>query len=225
MPQPFFSTARGLLLSPREMFSQLRTESLGSAFRYLLLTLAIFVIFTAISRIMLLARIYTPQDSIGIIAILVAAGTIEAIMNFIYGTFGALMVGIWLHFWSFLLGARRGIGETIRAAFYAFTPVGLFGWIPLFAGTLFFGGFSLFGIEKSPGFIRYSTLAVIGTEILLVAWAFLIATYGIAGFQQIPENRAKVAGLMSFLIPLGLGIAGIIYLFSAYPFLWTLFFP
>ncbi len=34
-----------------------------------------------------------------------------------------LFNGIWLHFWSYLFGARQGIHRTVQVAFYAATPV------------------------------------------------------------------------------------------------------
>ena len=215
MAPPFLATARGLLFSPRKTFSGLRTEEIESAFTYFLGILAIFVILMVLSRIVLLWALFIFL-SFGVLNLLaLIEAIVETIVTVIAGVIGTVITGVWIHLWVYLLGGRRGITETLRATFYAFTPVGLFGWIPpLFAGTALLGSISLPGWGGFPGLFGIGIIAVVVVEILLLAWGFLIAVFGVTGFQGMPEGKAANAVLIAFLIPLVLAIAGFIFLLS-----------
>ncbi|WP_054848412.1 hypothetical protein [Methanoculleus chikugoensis] len=43
-----------------------------------------------------------------------------------------LLVGVWLHIWVYIFGGRRGIGQTLKAAMYSYTPpFYIIAWIPI----------------------------------------------------------------------------------------------
>jgi hypothetical protein len=48
----------------------------------------------------------------------------------------SVIIGLWLHLWAYIFGAKKGLHQTLKTVFYAGTPNYLLGWIP-FIGIIF----------------------------------------------------------------------------------------
>jgi hypothetical protein len=47
------------------------------------------------------------------------------------GIIDAFIAGLWIHLWVYIVGGRKGVGQTIKAVLYGATPYCLLGWIPI----------------------------------------------------------------------------------------------
>jgi hypothetical protein len=207
MPKTFLGIARGLLFSPRKTFPELRHLTIGSAFAYFLITLAISVILTAAAQFLFMAAIMFSFLG-GTLLVYALVGVLaQVVIGFIGGAIGAVITGAWIHLWVYVFGGRRGIGETLRVVFYAYTPVGLFGWIPILLAGL--SGLLMLGFS---GFLGWGIILMVVILLAILAWGFLITAFGITDFQDMPESKASNAVLVSFVIPLILALVAIFFL-------------
>jgi hypothetical protein len=74
---------------------------------------------------------YLPPETLS----LAAMGPLLAVVLFIAvlvgGIIGAFIDGLWIHLWVYIVGGRKGVGQTIKAVMYGATPYCLLGWIPI----------------------------------------------------------------------------------------------
>jgi hypothetical protein len=105
---------RAFLTSPSQAFAAEQKSSLGEAFKYM-----------AVSAIIVSAMS-------GLIAFF--GGPLAVIVILVSVYFGQLIGGtVWgliFHVFAYLLGARQGLHQTLKAVYYAGTPHYILGWIP-----------------------------------------------------------------------------------------------
>lgn len=141
----FWEKTKGFLLSPTETFNNVKEEGWGGSISYFAKWLIIWailltIIFAALIvwiRGMLVswADLYPEID----IAQLTAwfdlfAGPMVigfGIAAVISGLIGILVGSLWMHIWVYIVGGRKGVGQTIKAMAYGSTPTLLLGWIPI----------------------------------------------------------------------------------------------
>ena len=128
---------RGFLFSPSETFDASKEDTIGDALKYFAVILLIPAVLVAIivavgfSLILGMFSQYLPSETIS----LAAMGPLLAVVFFIAvlvgGIIGAFIDGLWLHLWVYIVGGRKGVGQTIKAVMYGATPYCLLGWIPI----------------------------------------------------------------------------------------------
>lgn len=126
-----------------------------------------------------------------------------------FSLYGAMIMAAFLgsailHASSVLMGAKKGLGQTMKAVFFGMTPTLLFGWIPGIG--IFFGFWSLvlevLGLKNLHGIKSGAALgsvilavAMIFVLLVLIAFGSLVSTagYGSLGAPGIAGNLfAKV---------------------------------
>lgn len=132
MAGSFIESVKGFLLQPVETFQSHRGATLGEALKYYIILL---VIFAVLSALLALAGITGLAAMMGMGLGAGAAGAVGSVMVLIGaivgGIIGVLIGGVILHIFVYIVGGRKGIGQTIKALAYAETPVLLLGWIPI----------------------------------------------------------------------------------------------
>ncbi|RCV62954.1 hypothetical protein C5S53_16335 [Methanophagales archaeon] len=128
---------RGFLFSPSETFDASKEDTIGDALKYFAVILLIPAVLVAIivavgfSLILGMFSQYLPPETLS----LAAMGPLLAVVFFIAvlvgGIIGAFIDGLWLHLWVYIVGGRKGVGQTIKAVMYGATPYCLLGWIPI----------------------------------------------------------------------------------------------
>lgn len=167
---------KGFLFSPSDTFDASREDSLGDAFKYFVVILAIYAVLSAIIAAVAFSMIAgmfgmfgVPQMPFG-----AAAGPLAAVGVFIAaligGIIGIFIGGVWLHIWVYLVGGRNGIGETIKAVIYGMTPSLLLGWIPIV------------------GFIAG-------------IWALIVEIIGVRQLHDLTTGKAVLAVIIAIVIP------------------------
>lgn len=114
--------AKSFLLEPTKAYKKEAKSSLGEAFKFLLLLNIPYSILFGLG--------------IGLISWNPIAAAGAAVGAFIMMIIFPLIGGLILHIFAFLFGAKKGFEQTLKAVFYAETPVLLLGWIP-FIGPIF----------------------------------------------------------------------------------------
>ncbi len=109
---------KGLLLDPTETLNNLREEPIESACVFFI---AIAVISTVLTAIISLLNPIMANAAY--------------LLGYLVGTFVGLIIGlviatIILHIFVYICGGRKGLGQTLKAVIYSYTPVAIIGWIP-----------------------------------------------------------------------------------------------
>ena len=112
-------------------------------------------------------------------------GFVTFLSFYIFGILGNLALGLWLHLWAFVFGAR-GIGKTLSIVFLGSTPSYLIGWIPqigifrlvLLAWSfgLYYLGFRALGLAQKKAAPAIIISLALGLAIL-VALSYLAFSY------------------------------------------------
>lgn len=127
MNGPFLENVKGFLLSPVVTFRQSGTDAPAAVFLYLGVLLLINAI---LSTLVALAIGFGSMQPPGL-----PAGMPTSVAVFIFVLIGGFILTLigaaWVHIFTYLLGGRRGIMQTLAATVYASTPGHLFSWIPL----------------------------------------------------------------------------------------------
>jgi len=128
---------KGFLFSPSETFDASKEDSLGDAFKYYIVILLILAVLVAIVGAVAFQLIWgtfaasLPPDALS----LAGMGPLLAVVIFIAvlvgGIIGAFIDGLWIHLWVYIVGGRKGVGQTIKAVLYGATPYCILGWIPI----------------------------------------------------------------------------------------------
>ncbi len=118
--------AKGFLLAPVETFQSSKTDEPVLVFTYLSVLLLIDAILSSVIAMFVVPLLPGLTDlPIGIP--LRAIGFLEVFIGSIIIT---IIFSVWLHFWVYILGGRKGLMQTVYAFVYGGTPWMLFGWIP-----------------------------------------------------------------------------------------------
>jgi hypothetical protein len=138
----------GFLWGPSENFDAVKEDTFGDAIKYYL---PLLVLFSALFAVVTAAILLNPMvqgivsDMSSMLPEACPIGLLLTLLNqfdmltlggglfigaLIGGIVGILILGIWLHIWTYAFGGRRGLTQTIKALMYSATPFFLLGWIP-----------------------------------------------------------------------------------------------
>ena len=138
LKEDIFEKAKNFLLNPKAAFDAESKSSVIDAIKYSFIWLFIVgilsAIVTGIFGNMLLKLVTTIP---GGVEPTITAGMIITtfISSWIGGIIVLLILGVWLHIWAYLLGAKQKLENTIKIVLYGNTPSYVLGWIP-FASTI-----------------------------------------------------------------------------------------
>jgi len=173
---------KGFLFSPSKTFDNSKEDTLGDAFKYFVVILAIFAVIVAVLIAVLFSLFAGMLGMLGVpmMPLGAAMGPLLAVGFFILvlvgGIIGVFIDGLWLHLWVYLVGGRNGIGETIKAVMYGATPSLILGWIPIVG--------SVAGI-----------------------WALIVGIIGVRQLHELSTGKAVLAVIIAIAIPLIVYIA------------------
>ena len=182
---------KGFLFSPSATFDNSKEDTLGDAFKYFIVILAIYavivtiIVAVALSAILNFLATSLPPGTLPPEAIMFGAGggavfaVTSFIQAFIGGIIGVFIVGLWTHIWVYLVGGRKGIEQTIKTLMYAMTPQYLFVWIP----------------------------------VVNLIWALIVGIIGIRQLHELSTGKAVLAVITAIVVPaiiLGAIIAALI---------------
>ena len=171
---------KGFLFSPSATFDASKEDTIGDAFKYFIVILAIYavivtiIVAVALSWILNFLATTLPPGTLPPRAALMfgaGGGAVFAVTSFIQvfigGIIGVFIVGLWTHIWVYLVGGRKGIEQTIKALMYGYTPGYLFVWIP----------------------------------VVNVIWALIVGAIGIRQLHELSTGKAVLAVLIAIAIP------------------------
>ncbi|RLG32039.1 hypothetical protein DRN97_08350 [Methanosarcinales archaeon] len=173
---------KGFLFSPSDTFDASKEDTIGDAFKYFVVILAIFAVIVSV-LIAVLFSLFSGMlgmSGIPMMALGAAMGPLLAVGAFICvlvgGIIGVFIDGLWLHIWVYLVGGRNGVGQTIKALMYGSTPSCLLGWLPV-----------------------VNTIALI--------WALIVGTIGVRQLHELSTGKAVLAVIIAIAIPLIIYVA------------------
>lgn len=175
---------KGFLFNPSDTFNASRGDTIGDAFKYFVVILAIYAVLSAILVAVAFSLFAGMLSMFGVPAMpfgaamgpLVGVGVFVAMI--IGGIIAVLISGLWLHIWVYLVGGRNGVGQTINAVIYGQTPYLLLGWIPII-------------------------------NFIALLWALIVEIIGVRQLQVLSTGKAVLAVILALLIPaiiVGIGI-------------------
>jgi len=182
---------KGFLFSPSQTFDASKDDTLGDAFTYFLIILAIYAILMAIIATVAFSLLSGLMTTLGVpvpigptLGPLVGVGLFIAAL--IVGIIGIFVGGFWLHLWVYLLGGRNGVVQTLKAGFYGSTPYLILGWIPLINVITIIWGLSVavIGIRQLHGFSTGK--AVLAMILAIVVPAILLSMLLLAFMPLMP---------------------------------------
>ena len=106
---------KGFLFSPSKTFDNSKEDTLGDAFKYFVVILAIFAVIVAVLIAVLFSLFAGMLGMLGVpmMPLGAAMGPLLAVGFFIFalvgGIIGVFIDGLWLHLWVYLVGGRNGI--------------------------------------------------------------------------------------------------------------------
>jgi len=168
---------KGFLVSPSKTFDDSKEDTVGDAFKYFIVILAIFAVIVAVLIAVLFSLFAAMLGMLGVPAMPFGAamGPLLAVASFIFlliaGIIAVFISGLWLHIWVYLVGGRKGIGQTIKAVTYGMTPYCLLGWIPVV------------------GFIAG-------------IWALIVEIIGVRQLHELSTGKAALAVIIAIAIAL-----------------------
>ena len=169
---------KGFLFSPSTTFDASKGDTLGDAFKYFVIILAIYAILIAIIAAVafsllagLLEMFSVPMAVPWGAAMGPAAAVIFFIAAVIGGIIGIIISGLWLHIWVYLVGGREGLEKTIIAIVYGQTPYLLLGWIPII-------------------------------NFIALIWTLVVEIVGIRQLHEFTTGKAVIAVILALIIPL-----------------------
>ncbi|MHC1577098.1 MAG: YIP1 family protein [Candidatus Methanospirareceae archaeon] len=168
---------KGFLFSPSETFDRSKEDTLGDAFKYFVVILAVFAAILAVLVAVafslyagMFGMLGAPRMAFGT----AVAGPLLALVFFVctlvVWTFSVFISGLWLHLWVFLVGGRNGVEQTLKAVIYGETPSLLLGWIP-----------------------------VLG--VVAAIWTLVVEAVGVRQLHELSTGRAVLAVVLAVVIP------------------------
>ncbi|MDI6898888.1 MAG: YIP1 family protein [Methanolinea sp.] len=171
MSESVLNKIRGFLFSPSLSFRRAKDEEAGDTITYLII-LAVFyslmgtlltVLEISIHPFAVLSSLHPgPAEALLIVSLIVVILVFTLIM--------AVVFGLFLHIFVYLVGGRKGVWQTEKAVFYSLTPVFVLGWIPLI-------GIIVGGI-----------------------WSIVLGVIGIRELQGVSDTKAAIAMIVAIVI-------------------------
>jgi hypothetical protein len=119
--------AMDFIKAPGKSFDSVKGKKLGEAFRFMLVVSIPFAVLNGI--VGGLTTDYISAGLEGVVAFpLLVAGTMVG--SYVGIVVFLTLFGLWLHFWVYIFGARKGLEQTIKSVYYGYSPSYLLGWIP-----------------------------------------------------------------------------------------------
>jgi hypothetical protein len=159
----------------RALYSS-KEDSLGSAFKYFIVILAIFAVLIAIVAAVAFSMLMGSLEALGVPTRPLDAFSGPSVAALVFALVlvgGAIVVfiaGLWTHIWVYLVGGRKGVRETIKGLMYGLTPGGLLGWIPI-------------------------------VDIAGVIWALIDWIIGVRQLHELSTGKAVLAVIITLAIP------------------------
>ncbi|MBL7160813.1 MAG: YIP1 family protein [Candidatus Aenigmarchaeota archaeon] len=113
---------KGFLFEPSSAFKREQKTTVGAAFKYMLILSIVSAVLGGIVTSALAGNVVMLVGSI--------------VMLYVVFIIGTTILGIILHIFAFIVGARGGFGQTLKAVYYGATPNMLLSWIP-YIGFIF----------------------------------------------------------------------------------------
>jgi hypothetical protein len=168
---------KGFLFSPSATFDASKEDTLGDAFTYFVVILAIYAILMAIIATVVFSLISGMLGMFGVPLAMpfgAAMGPVVGVAFFIAaivgGIIGILIGGLWLHLWVYLLGGRNGVVQTLKAGIYGSTPYLILGWIPLI-------------------------------NVIAMIWGLIVEIIGVRQLQGFSTGKAVLAFILAIIVP------------------------
>ena len=157
-----FDKAKLFLCDPAKAFKKEQKTSLGDAFKYFLTLGVVLAVLGGIA--------------IGIVTGSALTTVVSIVTIYVVTLASAVISGIILHIFAYLLGARKGLEQTMKTMLYAHTPFLILGWIP-FIGIIFWLWKSVLNILGLIYLQKMRTWrAILAVVIpLIIKWALLVA--------------------------------------------------
>ncbi len=176
--------AREFLGDPSKGFDLYRDETPEEAVKYYLFIAAVYSLLCAVMNGIIYNSVSPQVSKYGIFTDPhgIAEVFSDFFMTLIFMLLGVFIWGAIIYLFAYILGGRKEILKTIRAAMYASTPLALIGWIPLFGviGWIWVCALDIIGLNKyqeiSPG---RAIAAVIMPVVLLVLTAIILLVIAI----------------------------------------------
>ncbi|MCQ8894452.1 MAG: YIP1 family protein [Methanolinea sp.] len=172
MSESVLDKVRGFLFSPTLSFRKARDEEAKETLTYLI-TLSVF--YAIMSTLLTALNVFVhPFAGLSFIppgpAVepLLIVSWIFVIL--VFTLVMAVIFGLWLHIFVYLVGGRKGIWQTEKSVFYNLTPTFVLGWIPAIGPLV--GGI----------------------------WSVVIGVIGIRELHNIPDTKAALAVILAVVI-------------------------
>lgn len=185
----YFGKAIDFLKSPGKSFEEVTTDSLGNAFKYMLvLGILVSVLNGIVVGIM---TSMAPIPTIPVLGESFLPIVIVSTMIFMYVSLiiGQTIYGLWLHLWVYIFGARKGLEQTVKSVYYGNTPSYLLGWIPVISIIFVLWSFVLtgMGLTKLQGMTggRAALAIIISLVIPLIIAGALFAAFFFTIFSSV----------------------------------------
>jgi len=198
-------TAKEFIFRPAKAFDKNKKTSSDNAFMYLIVMTFIMALLVAVVvAIVMSVAVFalTPfLVMVGIPAELLAYMSMATGVLPIMLFFGLLILGVlfkiiwslWLHLWTYILGARKGVDQTFKSVFYGCTPVYILLWFPFVNIIAIIWGVVLtgMGLKKLHGFTTGKAIAALILAIFIPILILFIIV-GIASTMPIGPGLTPV---------------------------------
>lgn len=172
MSTPMLEKIRAFMFNPSSAFRKAKDEVATETIQYLII-LAVF--YAIMSALLTAIEIFSHPLLAGFLP--VGGSPVEpllfiswVIVVFVVTIIVAVIFGLWLHIWVYLLGGRKGVWQTEKSVFYNLTPTLLLGWIPVIGSIV--GG----------------------------VWSVIIGVIGIRELHGLPDAKAALAVVLAIVI-------------------------
>ena len=185
MLNKIFQKAMGFLQQPSKAFDGEKKTEVMEAFVYMAV---LSVIVAVLSGLMSLFSALP-----GVVITLI-------VVSYITGIVASVIMGLWLHLWSYIFGAKKGLNQTLKTVFYSGTPNYLLGWIPVInilflLWTLYLNWVGLQRLQGMPGnraamtiVIAFVIPMIVVAALVLVGLAMFAAYGGLSQGNMFPQG-------------------------------------
>ncbi len=195
LSNPLFMKVVGFMLVPSKTFDRIKEDSFGSMLKYLI------TILIAYSFLAVLVNWWLPLMNPGgtinplynltrLMFILVGLDLITGaialfIFLFLYHILASYFRGLWLHFWVYLFGGRKGLLRTMQVAMYGRTPRFALVWLP-----------------------------AIWISLIGYVWTMVVEIAGLRELQEMSLPRVIIAYVIAIIIPALIVMTAVAYILS-----------
>lgn len=180
MLDSFVEKVKGFILNPGETFQKSKADDMETSLPYFAILVLVNAILSAIVSVFWEpSPVY--KSMMGGVAVPILVFFIVLVAEFIF----TLIFAAWLHLWVYVVGGRKGIGQTMNAVIYGSTPSLILGWIPLIS-ILFslwsivlwvLGVRDLHELSTGKAIVAVAIAILIPLVIILLLAAYLLTSY------------------------------------------------